>query len=145
MAGLALDTSVIVSALMARHEHHARAASALTRALAGSEPVIVPIPALVESYSVLTRLPPPFRIGPDAAREALALTFEGRASLAAPQADGFWRFLASLVPLQVAGGATYDAVILECARAAGAAALLTFNARDFERLAAPLDIEIRVP
>jgi predicted nucleic acid-binding protein len=48
---------------------------------------------------------------------------------------GHYRGLLENAPdSSVSGGAIYDAVILACARSAGAEELLTFNPRQFERL-----------
>lgn len=58
---VALDTSVVVAALLAVHEHHAVAAPYVA-ALRRESTIIVPLPVLVESYSVLTRLPTPLRL-----------------------------------------------------------------------------------
>ena len=55
----ALDASVIVAALLAAHEHHGPAATELGALLAEPGDVILPLQALVEAYSVMTRLPSP--------------------------------------------------------------------------------------
>ncbi|MEX2240756.1 MAG: PIN domain-containing protein [Burkholderiales bacterium] len=52
---IAADTSVVVAAFASWHEGHAAALRALGRG------VRVPAHVLLESYSVLTRLPPPHR------------------------------------------------------------------------------------
>ncbi|NLG64599.1 MAG: VapC toxin family PIN domain ribonuclease, partial [Actinobacteria bacterium] len=44
----------------------------------------------------------------------------------------------------IAGGATYDAHVLACAKQGGAARLATFNRRHFERLELG-DMELVVP
>jgi hypothetical protein len=51
----AVDTSVVVAAFASWHEHHVLARKAMA-----SRPRLV-AQAAVESYSVLTRLPPPHR------------------------------------------------------------------------------------
>ncbi len=62
MAGTALDTSVIIAGRLRWHKFHSRARPALEAALDSENPVILPAHALVEAYSVLTRLPPPRRL-----------------------------------------------------------------------------------
>jgi hypothetical protein len=54
----AVDSSVVVAAFATWHEHHA-----LARAAMSNRPRLV-AHAAVESYSVLTRLPPPHRANP---------------------------------------------------------------------------------
>src|SRR2546429_8074688 len=54
------NPSCMVAAVCAWHEHHTRATAAIGRRLRGRERMIVAAPALIEAYSVLTRLPAPF-------------------------------------------------------------------------------------
>ena len=73
--GTAFDASVIIPALLSWHEPHRRAPPVLQSAIAGEAPVIVPLPALIEAYSVMTRLPPPWRLSPTDAHRLLDATF----------------------------------------------------------------------
>jgi len=134
VGGTALDTSVIVPAVLAWHEHHAVAVRVVRDALGAAERAIVPVPALVEAFSVLARLPPPWRIRPEDAHRLLAENFREGTRVVGLDGDEVWSLLDAALASQVAGGAIYDAHITACARKAGAARLLTFNRRDFERL-----------
>ena len=67
MSRLACDTSVLVPALLASHESHARALRVLLDGRVG-----IPAHVLAETFSVLTRLPAPHRIGSTDAAAALA-------------------------------------------------------------------------
>jgi predicted nucleic acid-binding protein len=129
----ALDSSVIVAALLSWHERHNAAAKAVERALAGKGGIVVPSHALFESFAVMTRLPAPHRL---AASDAFALLRDNFASahIATLGARGVWPILQKLAQLGLAGGITYDAIILEAATAAGATELLTLNERDYDRL-----------
>jgi uncharacterized protein with PIN domain len=49
----------MVAAVCAWHPQHEQAANEIERRLELAEPMILAAPALVESYAVLTRLPPP--------------------------------------------------------------------------------------
>jgi len=141
---VALDTSVIVPALLSWHEHHSLALPAVQEALESAERAVVPLPALIESYAVMTRLPAPFRLGADVAHSVLAQTFRGHARVVGLAAEDAWTLLAEVTEGHLSGGATYDAHIAACARKAGATALVTFNRRHFERL--PLgDVRLVVP
>jgi predicted nucleic acid-binding protein len=130
---VAIDSSVIVAALLSWHESHAAAAKAVTQALAGKDGIVIPSHALFESFAVMTRLPAPHRL---ASADALALLRDNFASahIATLGARSVWPTLQKLTQLGLAGGMTYDAIILEAATDAGAAELLTLNARDYERL-----------
>lgn len=130
---IAIDSSVIVAALLSWHESHGPAARALEHALGTKEGVVIPAHALVESYSVLTRLPAPHRLK---AADALTLLREnfGQARLAAHAARAVFPMLTELAAASHGGGIVYDAIILDAAAGAGATSLLTLNARDYERL-----------
>lgn len=134
----ALDTSVIIAALSSWHEAHEAAAAAVERALELG--AVLPLPALHESYSVLTRLPPPHRVSPRQAAAMLA-SLDPVTLVALPAT---WSDLADWAESGVAGGQVYDARIVACAVRAGADTVLTFNLGHFERLAGP-SVQVRAP
>jgi len=144
MERVAIDTSVVVAALLSWHQHHDRALAALAAARSSQQGVILPLPALVESYAVLTRLPPPFRLAPPVAWRLIEAAFAQHATVPALDGATAWSMVANLAPAGIAGGATFDAHILACAKHGGAERLATFNHRHFQRLG--LDgIELVVP
>jgi len=53
------DTSCMVAAVSTWHLHHDPAKNAIERRLVAGEYMIIAAPELVESYTVLTRLPQP--------------------------------------------------------------------------------------
>jgi predicted nucleic acid-binding protein len=109
---IAVDSSVAIAAFASWHDLHERALDVLDR-----DPLL-PSQAALETYSVLTRLPPPLRVAPEPVVEFLDARFpapwpalDGRATAA---------LLAELRDARIAGGATYDAVIAVTARENGA-------------------------
>ncbi len=135
MSATAIDTSVIVAALLGWHEFHDAALAALVHAR--DEPggkLLLPAPALVEAYSVMTRLPAPHRLSPGAALEILSGSFEDHAEVVSLSGSETWRFLHDTADIGLAGGGAYDALIVRCARKGRATTLLTLDRRDFERL-----------
>jgi predicted nucleic acid-binding protein len=100
---LLIDTSVAVALAIAGHEHH-RA----TRAAIGDRRCGLSGHAAFETYSVLTRLPPPNRRTPTAVARLLAHNFPGSRFLSA---EGASRLHTRLAALGVAGGAVYDALV----------------------------------
>jgi predicted nucleic acid-binding protein len=99
----ALDSSVCIPALADWHEAHER-----SRPLAVG--AVIPAHALVECYSVLTRLPDPDRLGVGVIREVLAARFPPGRVLASPPA--LQRSLVGrLADAGVAGGASYDGLV----------------------------------
>ena len=113
-----VDTRVAVPLVVADHEHHRAVVDAIgTRAvgLAGH--------AAFETFSILTRLPPPARRSPGAVGRLIAHNFPATRFLSDQAAA---ELLASLGTLGIAGGAVYDALV-------GAAAVqheLTLITRD---------------
>jgi predicted nucleic acid-binding protein len=85
----------------------------------------------LEFFSVATRLPPEFRLGPaDAVRLLQEEVFARMAVHDLPARDRL-PMLAALAQDGIAGGRVYDAHIAEVARAAGAAVIVTDNRRHF--------------
>jgi predicted nucleic acid-binding protein len=111
----AVDSSVVVAAFASWHESHEQALAALDR---GAR---LPAQAALESYSVLTRLPPPHRAPADLVRDFLAARFPDPYLMLAP--DGFMQLMAELAAREILGGAAYDALIAAVARDAGATLL----------------------
>lgn len=105
------DTSVVVPALAEWHEHHERARAAIV----GIDRL--PGHVLVESYSVLTRLPQGLAASTEKAEKALRTTFPGAPlTLDAGQYRAFMERLAST---GLRGGAVYDALVGWTAAVAG--------------------------
>ena len=109
---IAVDTSVVVAAFASWHERHEPARAAVER---GPR---LPAQAALESYSVLTRLPPPHRAGADLVRDFLAFSFPDPTLALTPRA--FAAFFTNLAELEIVGGAAYDALIAAVALDAGA-------------------------
>lgn len=133
----------MVAAVCSWHEQHETAMAAIEGRLARGRRLVVPAPALVESYAVLTRLPAPHRISPANAWVLLQANFVEHADVVALTGPEYVRLLRDSVPREVAGGRTYDAVIAACVRKAGADELLTLNRRHFD--AAPAGLSIVEP
>ncbi len=144
LPAVALDTSVIVSGLLSWHEHYETAAAALVMLLEGRDRVILPLHSLVEAYAVMTRLPPPHRLSSKRALAMLEGSFRNRLTLVGLDGEEGWGLIRDLDQQSIAGGASYDALIVACARKGGAQRILTFNRKHFERLESE-DIEIVIP
>jgi len=135
MTGFAPDTSYMIAAVCGWHTHNERVVTDLERRLARRDPMIVPAPALVEAYAVLTRLPPPHRLAPTDALTLLEVNFLRLGRIVALKGADYAVLLRTAPSDGVAGGRTYDAVILQCAVAGRASTLLTFNVAHFAPLA----------
>jgi len=129
---LLVDTSVAVAIVVADHEHRAdtvRALGALTLGLAGH--------AAFETFSVLTRLPPPSRRTPDAIWRLLAANFPASRFLGQEAAA---ELLERLHLLEIAGGAVYDALVGQTAREHG----VTLATRDRRAMETYRALEVNV-
>jgi predicted nucleic acid-binding protein len=138
------DTNCLIALLQSWHQHHHRTAREFDRRIARGARLVVAAHSLAEAYSVLTRLPEPFRTPPVDARSAIFTSIVGNAEVAALSVDAYLRLLQSAPDRNILGGRIYDALIVACAVEAGADVLLTFNERRFVDLAPP-SLRIVVP
>jgi predicted nucleic acid-binding protein len=95
--------------------------------------------SLSETYAVLTRLPPPFRLKGADARSLLESNW-ARTETAHLTGAEIWRALKAAQDRGVIGGRTYDALIAFAALKAGVRTLVTWNVKNF----APFREEIEV-
>jgi len=98
-----VDTSVAVALVVTDHERHRRTLDAL-----GDRRLGLCGHAAFESFSVLTRLPPPARRTPAAVARLLAQNFPYSRFLSEGAAA---TLLAELEPRGIAGGSVYDALV----------------------------------
>jgi len=100
---LLVDTSVAVALVVADHDHHASVARAI-----GARRIGLAGHAAFETFSVLTRLPPPARREPTIVDQLIRASFPASRFL---DADDATELLGRLADLGIAGGAVYDALI----------------------------------
>ncbi len=139
MSRFSVDTNVIVAVALEGHEDHVVATGDLEQRLSAGDTMVVAVHVLVESYSVLTRMPMPFRLSPAdtvAFLEDLVLN----AAVTNLQADAYLPLLREASEARVSGGRIHDMLIAAVSVAAGADVLLTFNTRDFVELGFDLDV-----
>lgn len=99
----AADTSAVVAAFATWHESHDAARQALDTGLRLIEH------CALETYSVLTRLPPPHRVQGSLVRDFLAARFPDPLLRLSPRSHR--EFVLQLPDHGVAGGAAYDALV----------------------------------
>jgi len=100
---LLVDTSVAVALSVAGHDHHEETLDALADRRLGLSGH-----AAFETFSVLTRLPPPARRTPTSVARLLAVNFPHSRFLGA---DSTARLLSALPAAGIAGGSVYDALV----------------------------------
>ena len=109
---IAVDSSVVVAGFASWHELHEAA-----RVILDGHPLAIGH-AIVESYLVLTRLPPPHRAAPALVREFLSERFPDPYLVLSGQR--LHDLLPDLIDAGVRGCASYDALIALTAREYGA-------------------------
>jgi len=129
---LLVDTSIAVALTVADHEHHETTFKAL-----GGRRLGLAGHAAFETFSVLTRLPPPARRTPATVARLLATSFPHSRFLGADAAAALF---GDLHALGIAGGAVYDALVGATAREHGLA-LATRDQRALETYRA-LDVRV---
>jgi len=141
---LAFDTSVLVAALVESHPFHERALSWLEAVTEGRATGECSVHALAETWSVLTRLPIDPAIAPPLATVAIE-RLAGLLETVELSADTYWAAMRRCSEKGLRSGALFDALHLVCAEASKADAVVTFNPRDFAKLAVAGSPEIVVP
>jgi predicted nucleic acid-binding protein len=142
----AIDSSILVAGLLPWHENYEGARRVLRTFLGkGEDPEeerpILPAHALLEAYSVMTRMPAPFRVPPAQAFDLLESLVRNKAAVVQLSSKDAWSLLERLPKNDVTGGSVYDAAIAEAALRGGAQQLFTLNVRHFQRVA-PADLKI---
>ena len=132
---VAADATVLVAAVIGWHERHRAAAHAVEAALA-RKTLVLPAPALLESYALLTLLPAQHRLGHADAFHLLRSSYS-TARVAGPRTRDTWSVLRRWSVAPIGGNDAFDALLLDIAKEAGAKTLLTFRRADLERLAIP--------
>jgi len=129
-----VDSSVAIPLVVVDHEHHA----AVTRAVRGRRLGLAGHAAF-ETYSVLTRLPPPARRTPEVVERLLSASFPATRFLGSDDTASLFRRLAAA---GVSGGSVFDALVGATA-VAHSLPLATRDARALDVYRA-LEVELEV-
>ncbi|TSD99429.1 type II toxin-antitoxin system VapC family toxin [Skermania sp. ID1734] len=97
------DTSVLVPAVLSWHPAHNSSRRAVRERVA-----TIPVHVLLETYSVLTRLPSPHRLAPHTAAEVVAGIALQTCAL---PPDEYRPLIAKLAQAGIRGGAVYDGLV----------------------------------
>lgn len=141
---VAFDTSVIVPALTIAHPKHADSKYWLDRIRSTSDNGTTTWHAMAETWSVLTRLPLLPRLSGEVAREVVS-RLEPILNPTILRDQHYRDAMKRSAMTGVRSGALYDALHLICAESISADLFLTYNLKDFERLAIPSSPRIITP
>src|SRR3984885_15696889 len=108
---VALDSSYLIPLLADWHEHHSRTLRSYQRWTDSGAQIVLPVHSLLECYSVLTRLPAPYRLPPDIVMQAMKENLSHTALVVGVKATGIWERIDSFSRLRLGGGQVYDALI----------------------------------
>jgi predicted nucleic acid-binding protein len=125
-----LDTSCVLPLVAEWHEHHEPTTKSYRARLSRGETPVIPVHALLECYSVLTRLPHPLRTNPECAAQVLTKYFAD-VEIAGLESNLGWCVVRSAAALGIGGARVYDAAIAAAVAEAGAAILITWNVKHF--------------
>lgn len=138
-----LDTCYLIPLLAEWHQHHDSTTRDYRGRLGRGERPVIAIHALLECYSVLTRLPHPVRVPANLAEQILT-QYLTDVEIAGVTPETGWLAIHSLAALDLGGGRIYDALIAATVLRAGASVLVTWNVKHFLAIA-PHGLEIRQP
>ncbi len=137
-----LDTSVLVPAFYADHQHHAPSLELLLRF--DAREACCAAHSFAEVYATLTGMPSRSRVAGD-----LALLFlqDVRARLTPVALDPaeYLETIRQAAAMKLAGGAIYDAIIGQCALKAKADVVYTWNTKHFLLLPDPIAHRVQRP
>ena len=139
------DTSVLVPALVVAHPQHSIAFPWLKMVHDGKLAAAVTSHALAETFAVLTTLPHRPRISPEAALEVIRSSVIASFRVLALTSRDYDVTLRQLARASLSGGIVYDGLAARAATKTKTKRVLTFNDRDFRRLAKVFPIEVTVP
>ena len=131
-----LDTNVLIAACIEDHVHHTRAAPIVANIHEGRNEGFTSGHAVLELYSVLTRLPRAPRILASQAMVILQENVIKHFTLIALTGKEYGELVLKIAAEGAVGRQSYDALHLACARKCDSQRVYTFNARHFQNLVA---------
>ena len=99
-----IDTSVLVSAILPDHVHYPQSRPWIERAKVGAFELVIASHSLVETYSVLTRLPRRPRIKPAEAFQLIQQNVSPHATIVALSGDDYVKLITELSRTGITGG-----------------------------------------
>jgi predicted nucleic acid-binding protein len=126
-----LDTSLLVAAVIAKHDSHARAFPVLERVQNRKDEGFVAAHSLAEMYAILTKLPPPFRHSPAQALLSIEENVLKHFRVSSLTGADYATLIREAAVAGIQGGTIYDALLLKSAEKAGPDRICTLNLKHF--------------
>jgi predicted nucleic acid-binding protein len=137
------DTSVLVPAAVAQHQHNAPALAALEELVGRKHRGFISAHSLTEGYSVLTRTPFKPPLYPNEVWQVIEQMILPHLELVTLTPKEYREVVRHCAARGWAGGRVHDAVHLRCAQMAECDRIYTFNVKDFRALA-PADLADKI-
>jgi predicted nucleic acid-binding protein len=128
------DTSVLVAAFVNAHPRHANCLLWLQKVKKKEVEGIISVHSLIETYSILTKLPLSPRINPALALNLIKENILEDFELVTIGKKDYINLLDELSSGNITGGASYDGLILKASKKVTADKILTLNVNDFTRV-----------
>jgi predicted nucleic acid-binding protein len=136
------DTSVLIAAILLRHQHHRPSASAYLKA--DKKSACCAAHTLAEVYAILTRMPTGQRMSGDQALLFIEQIRE-RLTVITLDEEDYCSAIGSAVAQGVMGGTIYDALLAKCALKADVTTIYTWDLDHFRLLGPEVARRIRTP
>jgi predicted nucleic acid-binding protein len=136
-----LDTNVLVSAVIKQHVFHERSFAVFDSVLKGNNVGFMSSHSLAEMYSVLTKLPSPYRHTPEQALLSIEENVLKHFEAISLKPGLYAACLREAAGAGIQGGTIYDALLLKCAELADANRIYTLNLKHFQSLAKPETVQ----
>jgi predicted nucleic acid-binding protein len=134
-----LDTSVLIAAVIAKHDSHAKAFTILGRVQNRKDEGFVAAHSLAEIYAILTKLPPPFRHSPEQALLSIEENVLKHFKISCLTGTDYASLIREAAVAGIQGGTIYDAVLLKSAGKVDSDRIYTLNLKHFLAVA-PRDL-----
>ena len=126
-----LDTSVLIAAVIAKHDAHAKAFPLLQRVQNGKDEGFVAAHSLAEMYAILTKLPPPYRHSPEQALLSIEENVLKHFKISSLAGSDYAALIREAAVAGIQGGTIYDALLLKSAEKANPDRIYTLNLKHF--------------
>lgn len=126
-----LDTSILIAAVLAKHDSHAKAFPILERVQNRKDQGFVAAHSLGEMYAILTKLPPPFRHSPEQALLSIEENVLKHFRICSLTGTDYASLIREAAMTGIQGGTIYDAVLLKSAEKADPDRIYTLNLKHF--------------
>ncbi|HMV43278.1 MAG TPA: PIN domain-containing protein [Leptospiraceae bacterium] len=131
---LFFDTSVLIPAFAEAHPNHKQCFSFLEKISNQKIEVVTSAHALLEFYSVFSKLPLKTRISPLEIKEIIEKNIYPNFKVIALEEKDYKEIILQITSLGLSGGIVYDLFHVVAARKVKSNAIITYNEKDFQKI-----------